>query len=94
MARGGNRTGAGRPKGAVNQTTKTIREKAREHTDDALAVLIGIAKNGESEAARVSAANSLLDRGYGKPSTVLAGDEDGGPIKAIHEIALVGPNAG
>lgn len=93
MARGGKRDGAGRPKGAVNETTKTIRDKAREHTDAALAVLVEIATSGESDAARVSAANALLDRGYGKPSNVLTGDEDGGPIKAIHQIKLVGPDA-
>lgn len=90
MARGGKREGAGRPKGAVNQTTRTIREKAREYTDDALAVLVQIAKAGESEAARVSAANALLDRGFGKPSTVLAGDEEGGPVELISRIELVG----
>jgi hypothetical protein len=80
MARGGKREGAGRPKGSVNETTKTIREKAREHTDTALAVLVQIAQASDSDAARVSAANALLDRGWGKPTTVLAGDEDGGAL--------------
>ena len=28
--------------------------------------LVDVAKNGRSDAARVSAANALLDRGYGK----------------------------
>lgn len=87
MARGGKRNGAGRPKGAVNSTTASLRELAREHTQDALAVLVQIAKAGESEAARVSAANALLDRGYGKPSQVLSGDEEGGPV--VHKIELV-----
>ena len=45
-------------------------------------------REGESEAARVSAANAILDRGYGKPSQVLAGDEDGGAIKTVQEIIL------
>ena len=30
--------------------------------------LVDVAKNGQSDAARVSAANALLDRGYGKPA--------------------------
>lgn len=70
--RGGKRPGAGRPKGVRNKLTrdaqKTITELAREQTDAALQALVSIAKEGESEAARVSAANSLLDRAYGKPS--------------------------
>ena len=32
-------------------------------------------------AARVTAATALLDRGWGKPAQVQAGDEDGGPVK-------------
>lgn len=90
MARGGKREGAGRPKGAVNELTKTLREKAREHADDMLAALVSIAKTGESDAARVSAIKEILDRGYGKASTVLSGDEDGGPITVATRIELVG----
>lgn len=70
--RGGKREGAGRPKGARDKLTReagaTLSEMARAHTDDALKTLAQIAVSGESEAARVSAANALLDRGYGKPS--------------------------
>lgn len=92
MARG-IKTG-GRQKGTPNKSGQDLREAARKFTDQALKVLADIAMAGESEAARVSAANALLDRGYGKPSNVLTGDEDGGPIKAVHEIRLVGPDAG
>jgi hypothetical protein len=69
--RGGKRAGAGRPQGRRNKATVeqklTLEELARTHTDAALAVLIEVAQHGQSEAARVSAANSILDRGYGKP---------------------------
>ena len=34
----------------------------------ALLTLVDVAKIGRSDAARVSAANALLDRGYGKPA--------------------------
>lgn len=67
MARGGRREGAGRPKGAVNKATADVREAARAFTNDALEVLALIMTSGESEAARVAAANSILDRGHGKP---------------------------
>ena len=45
-----------------------VRELARAHTDTALNALVEIVENKKSPpAARVAAANSLLDRGYGKP---------------------------
>ena len=70
--KGGRQPGAGRPKGSLNRAKKehveTLSDLARRHTADALQVLIEIAKHGESEAARVSAACAILDRGYGKPS--------------------------
>lgn len=69
--RGGKRPGAGRRKGAVARATKehkaTLSELARAHTDVALAALVKVATKGESESARVAAANALLDRAYGKP---------------------------
>ena len=40
---------------------------ARSYTETAIQTLGGIASNGESEAARVSASIALLDRGWGKP---------------------------
>ena len=68
---GGARPGAGRPAGAKNRATqelkRTLTEMARDHTDIALAALVEVAQTG-SDAARVSAANALLDRGYGKPT--------------------------
>lgn len=52
----------GRPK-----IVKEIQELAREHTADALNALVAVVKNPKSPpAARVSAAEALLDRGYGR----------------------------
>ena len=65
--RGGARPGAGRKKGTPNKATADIRAAAQEYTDQALSVLVQIATAGESEAARVAAANSILDRAHGKP---------------------------
>ena len=79
----------GRAKGQPNNVSKTLRELAREYTAEALEALVDVLRT-ETGAARVSAANAILDRGYGKPSTVLAGDEDGGPAKLIHEIIIRG----
>ena len=90
-SRGGRREGAGRPKGVPNKATASIKDASREYTEEALQVLAKVmADKDQPAAARVSAANSLLDRGYGKPSTVLAGDEDGGAIRTVNEIRLIG----
>lgn len=81
----------GRQRGTPNKVTASLKEQAREYTEQALLTLADIMTDeGEPAAARVSAANALLDRGYGKPSTVLAGDEDGGPMKMVTRIELVG----
>lgn len=87
-AKGGPRPGAGRKAGSPNKATATLKELARQYTSEALEALVAVVREGESEAARVSAANAILDRGYGKPSQVLAGDEDGGAIKTVQEIIL------
>lgn len=69
MARGGQRPGAGRPKGALNKATASVREAAQAFTTDALSTLAEIMRDPEHPAAaRVSAAQALLDRGHGKPT--------------------------
>jgi hypothetical protein len=84
--RGGKRPGAGRPKGSKDVATReqgaTLAELARAHTDTALQALVKVAKSGESEAARVTAATAILDRGYGRPTQSHEHTgKDGGPIE-------------
>ena len=43
-----------------------ISAMAKHHGDKAIQVLLEIATDGESEAARVAACKELLDRGFGK----------------------------
>jgi hypothetical protein len=51
------------------KTPTDIRSLARSHTQKALNVLAGIMEQGDAPpAARVSAAQALLDRGWGKPA--------------------------
>lgn len=92
-ARGGKRIGAGRPKGTRNVATTqqilTIGEMARLHTDVAMNALIKVATAGESEAARVSAATAILDRGYGKANQqVEHSGPGGGPIPVMNLTVL------
>lgn len=70
-----------------------IRSLARSHTDSALKVLAGIMNEPEApHAARVSAANALLDRGWGKPAQPLSGDDEN-PVNVLHRIERVIVNA-
>lgn len=68
---GGKRPGAGRKPGSKQRATVdqsgTLAELAQAHTTTALATLVRVASSSESDAAAVSAANAILDRGYGKP---------------------------
>lgn len=85
--RGGKRPGAGRPKGSRNQLTTerkaTLREMAMDHVPAALLALVEVAEKG-SDAARVSAANSILDRAFGKaPQAVELSGPGGGPVQTI-----------
>lgn len=57
-----------------------IRSLARSHTPKAVNVLVGIMNEKKAPAAaRVAAANSILDRGWGKAATILQ-DGDGNPL--------------
>lgn len=52
--------------------------------------LVGIMGQPDAPpAARVSAANSILDRGWGKPAQPVDGDGEGGAIELIHRIERV-----
>ena len=73
--------GKGRPKGSPNKVSLGLKALAREYTQEAVAKLVEILRGSDNPTAVISAANSLLDRGYGKPSTILSGDEDGGPVR-------------
>jgi Family of unknown function (DUF5681) len=60
----------GRPK-----VVAEIKELARAHTGKAIETLVSIMDNPKAApAARVSAANALLDRGYGKPPQHVTGE--------------------
>lgn len=87
MAKGA-KTG-GRQAGTPNKATAAVKEAAALHGPKAVLVLAGIMNDAEAPpAARVAAANAILDRWAGKPAQAVTGP-DGGPIatKVIHEEA-------
>jgi len=57
---------SGRPK-VLLADGRSLSDIAKQHTEAAVQALVDVLTDGESEAARVSAANSLLDRGWGRP---------------------------
>ncbi|NIA67787.1 hypothetical protein HBA54_04215 [Pelagibius litoralis] len=58
-----------------------IRSLARTHTEAAVKTLVGIMNQPKAQpAARVAAANALLDRGWGKAAQPLTGEDGEGPL--------------
>lgn len=65
-----------------------IRSLARSHTETALNVLAGIMREESApHAARVSAAQALLDRGWGKSAQAHTGEDGEGPVKTVLEVS-------
>jgi Family of unknown function (DUF5681) len=65
---------SGNPGGRPKEIAE-VKELAREHMPAAIKALVSIMNNTKaSDAARVSAASALLDRGYGKPQQHISGD--------------------
>jgi hypothetical protein len=70
----------------MSKTVTEIRSIARSHTRTAINVLVGIMRSKDATAdARVSAANAILDRGWGKAAQALENGDDG-PLELIHRI--------
>ena len=83
--RGGKRPGAGRKAGGLSRATKeqkgTLGELARQYTDIAMATLARVAAKSDNDSAAVAAANSILDRAYGRPRQAIEHTgANGGPI--------------
>ncbi len=77
---------SGNPGGRPKETAE-VRTLAREHTTEAVEALRSIMSSGDEPAsARVAAANSLLDRGWGRSPLAIAG-ADGGPFEANVELS-------
>ena len=73
----------------TKRTITEIRSLARSHTRTAINVLVGIMRSKDATpAARVSAANAILDRGWGKATQPLESGDDG-TLELIHRIERV-----
>lgn len=83
---------AGRPKGSLNKATEEVKILARTYAPAALKELARLATKADSEQARVSAANSILDRAYGRPHQSVDMSHDVGDALAsvLSEVAKNG----
>jgi hypothetical protein len=85
----------GRQKGTPNKSTAEVKAIAGKYGPAAikkaaeLAGLITGKPHAESEAARIAAINTILDRAYGKATQPIAGDDDA-PLRMVHEILIRG----
>lgn len=89
-------SGQGRGKGSLNKNTKEIKALAREYGPEAVKKLASLAgllggPGSESEATQVAAIKELLDRGYGKATTIIAGDEGEAPVQVSMKVKFVRP---
>ena len=79
---------SGRPK--VNAE---IKELARSFGKEALEKMAALLES-DDEKVRLAAAQALLDRGYGKPTQMIAGDDELPPIQVEGRVRLVRPTEG
>lgn len=75
FAKGSSGNPGGRPK--LPDDVKHVRELARSYTMNAIEALVQTLGDG-GWAAKVAAANALLDRGWGKPEQAIVGPGEGG----------------
>jgi len=74
---------------ARSKSRTEIRSLARSHTRTAVSVLIRVMRSKDATpAARVSAANAILDRGWGKARQPLESG-DAGALELIHKIERI-----
>lgn len=105
VGRGGPRPNAGRkpdkptsarfdvPVATIKASVSDVTELAKTHTQLAVQVLAEIAANGDKDAARVAAANALLDRAHGKSGAVADGKKERRQAKAEEAAGKFAPRA-
>jgi len=87
----GTKPPGGSRKGRPNKITADIKALAREHGAAAIKELLRIATAAENDSTRVAAIKELLDRGYGKATQPISGDDDGPPVLVELRRTIVRP---
>ena len=63
----------GRQPGVLNKATADLKAIASDYGQEAIDKLVALMRTSENEQVQKSAADSLLDRGYGKPTQAVEG---------------------
>ncbi len=65
---------------------RTLKQVCRDHSESAVAALVEILADG-SETARLTAAKELLDRGWGRATQPVSGDDEEPPIRTAVDLS-------
>ena len=76
---------SGNPGGRPKDEQK-VAELARSYTKEAIHTLVDLMRSGNDERVRGTAAQALLDRGWGKPKVEVVSDE-AGYVQALRAVA-------
>ena len=76
---------SGNPGGRPRDEQK-VAELARSYTREAIETLVELMRRGNDERVKGTAAQALLDRGWGKPKVEVVGDE-AGYVEALRAVA-------
>ena len=76
---------SGNPGGRPRDEQK-VAELARSYTKEAIETLVELMRSGNDERVRGTAAQALLDRGWGKPKIEVVSDE-AGYVQALRAVA-------
>ena len=77
---------SGNPSGRPKDEYK-VAELARTYTSEAIDTLVDLMRHGKDERVRGTAAQALLDRGWGKPKQELLAQEFGGLLASLRVVS-------
>ena len=73
---------SGNPGGRPRDEQK-VAELARSYTSEAIDTLVELMRHGRDDRVRGTAAQALLDRGWGKPKVEVVSEASGGYLEAL-----------
>jgi hypothetical protein len=77
---------SGNPSGRPKDEFK-VAELARTYTSEAIDTLVDLMRHGKDERVRGTAAQALLDRGWGKPKQELLTEDSGGLLASLRVVS-------